>query len=236
MKISVIIPVYNEAESLPVLLQSFEQLKLSEQYEIIVVDDSPGGVTADACAAYCDSLPLSFIKRGARLGLASAVVEGFDAACGDWLVCMDGDGSHPAQLIERLAEQFNAQSNFAFILGSRYVDQGYIDARWGFMRRLLSRLSCLSTVFLTGVKDPMSGFFALTKAVYERSRGDLRPRGYKIALEIMVKSGEPVLEIPFTFGLRQAGKSKLTAGVALAYMRQLLHLYFYKLTHKKSRH
>jgi dolichol-phosphate mannosyltransferase len=77
------------------------------------------------------------------------------------------------------------------------------------------------------LKDPMSGFFALRRDVFEKSRSRLRPRGYKILLEILVRARVPadrVREFPYVFKDRRQGYSKLSPGVAGAFVRQLLGL------------
>ena len=232
--ISVIIPVYNESESLPLLLERFVNLKLSESFEFIVVDDSSDGKTEDACEPFKNKLNLHFESRGQRLGLASAVLYGFRKAHGDYLVCMDGDGSHPPETIAPMVELLK-ESPGSFVLASRYVDKGEIDKGWSFIRRLMSRFSGVCTLALTGAKDPMSGYFAMSAAMFSKVEKKLEPRGYKIALEIMVKSAQKVIEVPFKFDLRSEGKSKLNFGVLWAYAVQLVDLHRYRFTHKKSR-
>jgi dolichol-phosphate mannosyltransferase len=82
---------------------------------------------------------------------------------------------------------------------------------------------------LAPVKDPMSGFFALPREAYERARRRVRPLGYKIGLELMVKCGcGRVVEEPIRFEDRHAGESKLTARQQIEYLVHVLRLYLYR--------
>jgi len=212
----------------------FLEEDIKDDFELIVVDDSPGRETLDACSEFSGKLALRFIHRARRLGLASAVVRGFAEARGEYVVCMDGDGSHSPKSICQLVESLK-QNTGAIVVASRYVGDGSIDEHWSWYRKWISRVSCLITRPLTDVHDAMSGFFALEKSLFDEVKGALQPRGYKIALELLVKSGARSIEVPFAFGLRIKGCSKVSIKVMIAYLYQLLHLYSYKFLHKKSR-
>ncbi|MGB6442451.1 MAG: hypothetical protein WBF81_04050, partial [Thermoplasmata archaeon] len=85
---------------------------------------------------------------------------------------------------------------------------------------------------LTGVRDPMSGFFAVRRSIL--GRAPLTPVGYKIALEILVKCRpRPYVEVPFAFQPRLAGHSKLGRRVVANYVRHLARLYAFELTPRR---
>lgn len=77
----------------------------------------------------------------------------------------------------------------------------------------------------------MSGFFGLQKTVFASiNTNDLDVQGFKIALELLVKAKLPhgIKDVPFSFGLREEGESKLSNKVIVQYLLQLKELYIYK--------
>lgn len=109
-------------------------------------------------------------------------------------------------------------------------------------RRVISTGARLLARPLTTVSDPMSGFFGIQKKyvqlplnVYANRKfsqaSDLNPHGFKVALDLLLKSPLPVngvTEVPFSFGTRKEGESKLTGKVMLRYLEQLGELYWWK--------
>jgi dolichol-phosphate mannosyltransferase len=116
-----------------------------------------------------------------------------------------------------------------FVVGSRYVPGGTTADDWGLFRFLNSQVATLLARPLTKITDPMSGFFALPRPVFERAL-DPSPLGYKIGLELLVRCGcRDVREIPIHFANRTRGESKLTVQQQVLYLRHLARLYRFKL-------
>jgi dolichol-phosphate mannosyltransferase len=162
------------------------------------------------------------MTRVGRRGLSSAVLEGFGLAGGDVLVCMDADLSHPPEAIPALLECLAAGADFA--IGSRYVPGASTDESWGPFRWLNSKVATLLARPFTKVRDPMAGFFALPRAVFQRAEA-LSPIGYKIALELIVKCGcTDIREVPIHFANRTFGQSKLSLKEQLNYLKHLKRL------------
>lgn len=226
-KISLVIPTYKERENLPELIDRIRQVRDNNNLdmELIIVDDD----SQDGSEEYIQSLGLSWcriIVRKGEKGLSSAVLKGFEEAQGDIFVVMDADLSHPPEKIPEFIEQI--QGGADMVIGSRYVAGGKTDEEWGIFRWLNSKIATLLARPLTSVKDPMSGFFALPRRVYEQS-APLNPTGYKIALELLVKCPvKKVVEIPIYFYRRIKGKSKLTFEEQFKYLIHLRRLYFFK--------
>ncbi len=225
--ISVIVPTYNECENLPELIQRIQKVKDEQNLnlELIIVDDD----SKDGSEEYIESLGTPWcriiVRRGER-GLSSAVLKGFSDAKGDILIVMDADLSHPPEKIPEFIEQIQAGADM--VIGSRYVAGGKTDEEWGVFRWLNSQIATLLARPLTSVKDPMSGFFALRKEVFEKS-APLNPTGYKIGLELLVKCPvKKVVEIPIYFSQRAKGKSKLSLKEQVKYLVHLRRLYFFK--------
>jgi hypothetical protein len=153
------------------------------------------------------------------------VLHGFAHARGDVLVCMDADLQHPPEKIPELVDAVT-KSSADFALGSRYQRGGSMEGEWGVFRRLNSYVAtALAGPFSGGVKDPMSGFFALRRQTLKQAQR-LSPLGYKIALELMCKCRvRQVQEVPIHFGLRQRGQSKLSLKQQFNYLQHLSRLY-----------
>jgi dolichol-phosphate mannosyltransferase len=217
--LSLVLPTYNEAKSLPILLPAISQTLGSEPHEIIIVDDNSPDRTWEVATQYPG---VRVLRRVGRRGLSSAVVEGFSMAKGDVLVVMDADGQHDTGVIAKLAAAVRGTHGVA--IGTRYMKGGGVG-EWEKGRASLSWLATKLAQIACRVRahDPMSGFFALDAALFRRIATRLHPSGFKILLEILafVPKGTPITEIPFTFGRRIAGESKLTWKVGIQFLLQL---------------
>ncbi len=221
--ISVIFPTYNESKNLPLLLPAVEKAMAGLEYEVIVVDDNSPDRTWEVARSIGEKDPhVRVIRRVGRRGLSSAVIEGFLAARGDTLVVADADGQHELSLIPALAEA--ARRNGGIAVGSRYVEGGSVG-QWDERRHALSRLATRLAIRLCKVRasDPMSGFFALKREVFEEALPRLNPKGFKILLDLLVHvpAGTAVDEMPFKFGLRTHGESKLSRRVQIEFLEYL---------------
>ena len=227
-QISLIIPTINEAENLPPLLARIAEALRGRDWEAIIVDDA----STDGTPAVCQSLSKDFpIKLLTRIypsnGLSGAVLHGMAEAKGAFWVVMDADLQHPPESIGALLEPLE-KNDADFAIGSRYIEGGSMEERFGLPRRLLSRFATfLAKPFSGGVRDPMSGFFALRRETYLRGKR-LTPIGYKIGLELMCKCQvKSVREVPIHFGARTRGESKLSVKEQYRYLAHLSRLYDY---------
>ena len=225
--ISVIIPTFREAENIPHVLKRLAALRRERgiDLEVIFADDNSRDGSVEAVEA--SGLDWArILVRTENPGLSAAVIDGFRAAKHPILVCMDCDLSHPPEKIPQMVLALSAGQEF--VIGSRYVPGGSTDDDWGLFRWLNSRIATILARPLTSIKDPMSGFFALRRADFDKAR-DLNPVGYKIALELIVKCGfQNVAEIPIRFTDRVHGESKLTLKEQLKYIKHLRRLYLYR--------
>ena len=226
VEISIIVPTVNEAENLPALLERIDAALRPRSYEVLIVDDQSRDRTPEVCRRLAERYPVDLLVRSDLTGgLSGAVLLGLSRARGQFLLVMDADLQHPPERIpDLLAPLASGQADF--VLGSRYVAGGSTAARWGIMRKFNSRIATwLARPFAAGARDPMSGFFALTRETYSRAeRPD--PVGYKIALELMCKCrARRVVEVPIHFAVRGAGTSKLTVRQQLRYLDHLSRLY-----------
>lgn len=236
-EVSIVVPTYKEAENIPLLLAAIRQAlgdghSSGLSYEIVIVDDDSPDATAELCQLLASpaggTYPLRLITRKGERGLSSAVIRGFAAARGRFLLCMDADLSHPPSAIPAMLELVRS-GQAELVIGSRYVPGGSTDATWSLFRHLNSRVATLLALpFSGGASDPMAGFFLLSRDTYAR-HDPLSPVGYKILLEIICKCHlRHVAEVPIHFADRRYGKSKLNLSEQLRYLQHLVRLYEYK--------
>lgn len=218
--ISVVVPTYNEAATVPTLAVRLGAALSGRDWELIVVDDGSPDRTADVAERLAPGLPVRVVRRAGKLGLASAVMEGFTTAGGDVLVVMDADLSHPPETVPALVDAIEAGADLA--VGSRYV-RGGGTVGWPLQRRVVSRVACLMGNALVPVRDATSGFFALRRGVLEGVRLD--PIGFKIGFEVIARGRhEKVVEIPYLFRDRESGASKFGQREILLYAAQLFQV------------
>lgn len=225
--VSVVIPTYNERDNVARLCQGVADA-LSERwpYEIIVVDDnSPDGTANVVRALAARDSRTRLIQRSGKLGLGSAVVEGFRASSGDVWMMMDADLSHRPQDIPRLLEGLEGVD---VAIGSRYVKGGR-TVGWSFIRLLGSRSMCLLARWWLGLKprDVTAGFVAYRRESLEPLLDYLNPHGFKLLLEILVAGRWlRVREVPITFVERASGRSKMGLHETLSFLRLCWRLKF----------
>ena len=220
---TIIVPTYNERENLAPLATRIFAACDRASTRLLIIDDNSPDATADEARRLSRDFPVDVHVRTAERGLATAVIEGLRRAAGDVLVVMDADLSHPPESIPALVRALD-NPRVQMAIGSRFVPGGRVDLHWPLHRRLNSLAGRLMARPLTSVRDMMSGFFAVRRRDLDLAR--LRPIGYKIALELIVRHRwRNVVEIPITFSDRKAGVTKLGTAEQLRYLRHLARLY-----------
>lgn len=227
--VSIIIPTYNERENIAILLPRifgvFE--KSGIKGEVLIVDDNSPDGTAGMAESMKEGRDIKVIRRPGKMGLSSAVVDGMREADGAIIGIMDADLSHPPEEIPRMIKPI-IEKKADITVASRYAEGGGVE-NWSFKRRIISRGAGILAKPITGLKDPLSGFFFFRRSVLNGKK--LNPTGYKIALEVIVKSGaKMIIEVPYLFSDRRFGKSKLDLKEYFAYLRHLIKLYWYKVS------
>jgi dolichol-phosphate mannosyltransferase len=228
--ISVVIPTYKEADSIQEVIRrtSAALTQSGEEHELIVVDDNSGDGTAELAEALKGEFHVRVLRRTGRLGLATAVVDGWQVARGDLLAVIDADLQHPPEILAALAAALR-RSNADLGVASRYVAGGGTSG-WQFRRRMISwgATHLAATVLplkLGAISDPMSGMFVVRASVIAGS--ELAPLGYKILLEVLAKGRiERVVEVPYQFEERARGSSKLGLRQYGEYLAHLARLSF----------
>ncbi len=164
--------------------------------------------------------------------LTRAILEGVGSAQGNLIGVMDADLSHPPELLPGLVRSI--REGYPLAIASRYV-QGSQIVHWPLKRRLLSYLaSRFARVLVSGITDPMSGYF-VCQAEHLRKLS-VQSCGFKILLELLVRMDVArVREIPYVFIDRRQGTSKLRALVLGRAIAQWVRLFGYRLRHSYRR-
>jgi|GEM_PF-468497 len=231
LDLTILLPTYNEAANIAPLLRAITQaLKdVPVTYEVVFIDDS-SDMTPDIIRRMQELYPnLQLIHRlpEARTGLATALIEGFSVAKGEYIVCMDSDLQHPPQTIPKLLEKLK-ESDADIVVATRYAGEGSAKGLGSLYRRAVSHLCRFVSWCLIPqtrkTTDPGSGFFVFRKSIVGmvNFRG---LRGFKILIDILARTKKlHVAEVPFTFLKRTNDKSKATIKQGLAFIFHLLTL------------
>ncbi|KRB37154.1 glycosyl transferase family 2 [Microbacterium sp. Root180] len=234
VQLSIIVPTYNEAPNVAELIRRVSAAVVGIDAEVVFVDDStdetPDVIREVAASA---SLPVRLVHRSSRAGgLGSAVVEGFALAESDTCLVIDGDLQHPPEDIPLLFERFQ-RGDADVVIASRYIGGGTATGLADRSRILVSKAATALTrsmfpIRLRDVTDPMTGFFLVDRRAIDAAT--LRPRGFKILLEILARKNLRVAEVPFDFAGRHAGESKASVHQGLHFVAQLTALRFGKMS------
>ncbi len=222
MKITIVIPTYNEAENLPLLAEKLFAIPLPELSLLVVDDNSPDGtgqIAEDLSQVYPGRIHV--MHRSGKLGLGSAYIQGFERALtlgAEAVAQMDADFSHPP---EKLVEMAAALETCDLALGSRYVPGGKLDDRWPLWRKTLSRFGNFYARTLLGMKvlDVTGGYRLWRRSALQRMPLErVRSNGYIFQVEmgyIASLLGFKITEIPIYFADRLWGQSKMSLRIQL---------------------
>lgn len=219
--VSIVTATYNERPNILPLYQAVcDALEPYSDFELIVVDDnSPDGTSQEVASLAEKDVRVRLISRPGKLGLASALADGFRAAKGDCWVMMDADLSHRPQDIPRLLATLE---RVQIAIGSRYVRSGGTE-NWPVHRRMGSRLASALGRMLVGlpVRDLTSGYAAFRRELMDETLPHLDPRGFKFLLDVLARNRDAsVEEVPIIFVERIQGKSKFGAGEIIDFFKQ----------------
>ena len=234
MQLSIIVPTFNEAPNVAELVRRVTAAVDGIDAEIVFVDDStdttPDVVREVAASA---ALPVRLIHRDVPSGgLGGAVLEGFEAAGADACLVLDGDLQHPPEKIPDLWRRYQ-DGDVDVVIASRYAGGGTANGLADRTRVMVSKGATALTramfpIKLKDVSDPMTGFFLIDRRSVDAAV--LKPRGFKILLEILARRPLRVAEVPFDFGDRHAGESKASLRQGVHFLTQLTALRFGKMS------
>lgn len=229
IKLSLIIPTYNESKNIPHLIEKLTNLleaKIPQQYELIVVDDNSSDLTWQTALDLTPIYPaLKVMRRVEEKGLSTAVIRGWQVSQGEVIGVIDADLQHPPETLLSLWEEMEKGADLA--VASRHVEGGGVSD-WSVARRFLSRgAQTLGLIILPEVigrvSDPMSGYFLVRRRCLLNCT--LSPLGYKILVEVIGRGKVGwIAEVGYVFQERQEGESKVTKKQYIDYIRHLIRL------------
>lgn len=236
LQLAVVVPVLNEAGNVESLLARLAIALAGIEWEVVFVDDGSADGTIDIIEATARvDRRVRLIRRIGRRGLSSAVMEGFLSTVAPVCAVIDGDMQHDETLLPHLYAAI-ASGEAELAVGSRYAAGGSLG-QWSRDRATISRIATrlAAPVMKTPLSDPMSGFFALSRAVAIEAAPRLSSVGYKLLLDIVASIPRrlTVSEQAYTFRTRTAGESKLDNAVVLEYLELLLDKMFGRLVPAK---
>jgi|SRR5271166_757176 len=225
VELTVVVPTFNERDNIRPLLARLDSALCGIDWEVVFVDDDSPDSTAEALRALAESdARIRCLQRIGRRGLSTAVIEGMLASSAPYLAVIDADLQHDETLLPRMLAVLKAE-NLDVVIGSRHTLGGGI-AEWDRRRAKISdvatRLARL--VVAADLSDPMSGFFMLTRPAFEQAVRRLSGQGFKILLDLFASTPTAYRfkEIPYVFGQRQHGESKLDSFVVWEYLMLLI--------------
>ena len=222
--ISIIVPTYKEKDNIVPLVERIQNSLAKYDYEIVMVDDNSADGSEEIVNGLAQKYPVKIIVRKNKRGLSSAVVDGIAATDSEFVIVMDADLQHPPEVLPDIAKALESHD---FVMASRYI-KGGSPGEWKLSRKIVSKgATLLALPIAPKIKDPMSGFFGFKRSVLDIT--SLSPTGWKIGLEILVRSKfKAVTEVPYTFVPRARGESKLSRRIMGEYLKQLMDLYSFK--------
>ncbi len=232
---TIIVPTFNEAGNVAALVGRLAAVLGDRDVEVLFVDDSTDDTPAEIRRVAARApLPVRLLHREGEErvgGLAGAVTAGIAASDSDFVLVMDGDLQHPPEMVPDLRE---TADDVDLAVASRYGGAGDCSGLSSSYRRWVSSGStvlaqaCFPRRVGRVCTDPMTGFFCFRRSAVDTGR--LRPRGFKILLEILARHDLRVREIPFTFEDRFAGESKASWRNGVQFAWQMLSLRMGRMT------
>jgi dolichol-phosphate mannosyltransferase len=221
IELSIVVPTFNEKDNVEKLIEGIEQVLPNVKWEIVFIDDDSPDGTADFVRNLAQSKPyVRCHQRIGRRGLSRAVIEGMLSSSAPVIVVMDADLQHDETILPAMLDQIR-DNQTDIVVGSRYCSGGSMGA-WNSQRAAMSRFATLlsRTIVTPRLTDPMSGFFMIQRETFHRIVRRLSGEGYKILLDLIASSPEPLrlVEVPYTFRERVAGESKLDSAVIWEYL------------------
>lgn len=224
MKVTVVVPTYNERENLPKAVERLTALPVADLHILVVDDNSPDGTgeVADKLAADLPSV-VGVLHRTEKDGLGRAYIAGITKALdegADVVIQMDADLSHPAEVIPAMLDKL-VHSGAGVVLGSRYVEGGSTASEWKWYRKALSAWAnfYVNAILRLGVKDATAGFKAWQADTLRAiDVGSIHSNGYSFQVEMnyrTIKQGISIAEVPIRFEERTVGDSKMSLKVQL---------------------
>lgn len=223
--LSVVVPTFNERDNVNKLYRKLAAALEGVAWEVVFVDDnSPDGTWEVVRDLARKDSRVRCIRRIGRRGLSGACIEGILASCAPFVAVIDADLQHDETQLPKMLALLQS-GDAELVVGSRYIEGGSADS-FDKHRAGASALATEVAKRLLRVKiaDPMSGFFAVRRDCFEELAPRLSTQGFKILLDLIATARGRLrtVEVPYVFGSRLHGESKLDSMVALDFLGLVL--------------
>jgi dolichol-phosphate mannosyltransferase len=223
--VTVVLPTYNEAANLPVIVDQLLGLPLTGLKILVADDNSPDGTgqVADELAERYGADKIEVMHRPGKQGLGRAYVDGMCHAVAEgaeFVVQMDSDLSHSPDYLPQMLGTLLA-TNADVVIGSRYVSGASLAREWSWHRKALSGFAntYVRVLLRLGIRDVTAGFkLWRTSALQAIDVASVQSNGYSFQVEMnyrTISRGLKVVELPIHFADRREGESKMSAKVQL---------------------
>lgn len=228
----IIIPTHNEYENISNIIKSINDALKDISFSILIVDDSSTDGTREEVVEMQKSYQnLFLLKRGAKLGLASAYIDGFKHGMElgfKHFIQMDADFSHNPSYLPLMIEKMRDND---VVIGSRNIKGGR-TVGWSFLRNFISKGGSLYSGFILGVKikDLTGGFNGWNKEILEKiNLESIISKGYSFQIEMKYKAAKnkaKIVEFPIVFEDRKFGKSKMNKDIFVEALINVIKIRF----------
>lgn len=221
-RLTVVVPTFNERRNVTPLLRKLRVALDGLSWRVIFVDDDSQDGTARLARKHAARDPnVQCLQRIGRRGLAGAVIEGVMASPDRYVAVIDGDLQHDERLIPAMLARLQAE-DADLVIASRFLEADRPVEGLGPIRLAGSRIATAlgRRVLRARVTDPLSGFFLIRRDVVEAVAPRLSTDGFKVLFDIIASSARPlrILELPYRFGDRARGRSKMDRRAVLDYL------------------
>ncbi len=237
--LTIVPPTFNEKDNVGPLLSAIGRVMKNKKinYEVLFVDDStdetPEVIKKEIKARKDMNIGMIHRPKKRRTGLATAFIEGFEKARGEYVCCIDSDLQHPPEVIPRLYKKA-IDDEAEIVFGSRYMKGGSAEGLgtfktfYGIYRRLVSLgvkyFSQILFIPTRQTSDPMGGLFIFKKTILKGAK--LSPVGFKISVEVLMRTKHnKVSEIPYKFLKRENDDSKATLNQGLEFFKHMWNIF-----------
>jgi len=224
-QLCIVVPTFNERDNITALFGKLDAVLAEIPFEVIFVDDNSPDLTWNVVRDLARTDPrVRCVRRIGRRGLSGACIEGILASSAPFVAVMDADLQHDETQLPKMLSLLQGD-DADLVIGSRYVSGGS-TGNFGSTRASGSRFATTlaKRVLQIDVADPMSGFFMIRRDRFEQIAPSLSTQGFKILMDLIAtaEGGLRIVEVPYTFGARLHGESKLDSLVVMDFLGLIL--------------
>lgn len=224
-RLSIIVPTYNECRNVVPFIERVKSTLDAFDWEILFVDDNSADGTAQVAFDYARDEPrVRTIIRLDDRGLAKSSIQGMLSARGDLICVMDVDGQHDPVVLSEMVARLE-RDNLEIVSAARRLEAANVFEGLSPLRRRLSTIGNWLSGLILGrnLTDPLTGFFVIRRDSFLAVVPRLGDPGFKLLLDILYSNKKlRHAEVPFDFGKRAHGESKLDTYVIWKFITFLL--------------